>query len=457
MHEKLSFRSKFLYGLTDLGFSIAYTIPAFYLLIFLTDVVNFPPALAGTLLLLAKIWDALIDPVIGHVSDRTKTRWGRRRPFLLWFAVPFGLAFSLIWQIPQVASPVGQTLIILGAIFSFITFFSLLSVPYSSLAPEMTRDYDERTKLNGYRMFFSIIGGLAAVLLPSYYFGLSPDLRYGYRVMGISLGVVLAVLPLFAFVGTEEKLAVKQERLPLKKGLRLVLANRPYILALITYLLTWVAIDIISAVFIYYLKYWLAISEENSNIIFGIIFIVAAVFLPFWVKYAERFGKKGSYFVGLGFLALIMLATIFIQPGQRNLVYLIAALAGIGVSAAHIIPLSIIPDTIEYDELRTGHRQEGIYFGLVTFMQQFATSGALFIVGLVLQWSGYVPNTAQSAGALLAIRLLLGLLPAVLIGLGVLVLLKFPIDRAYHARITQELAARATSAAGAEEDLGRNQ
>lgn len=455
MSEKLSFRSKFFYGFTDLGFSIAYTIPAFYFLIFLTDVVNFPPALAGTLLLLAKIWDALIDPVIGHVSDRTTTRWGRRRPFLLWFALPFGVAFSLIWQIPRVASPVGQTLIILGAIFSFITFFSLLSVPYSSLAPEMTRDYDERTKLNGYRMFFSIIGGLIAVLLPSYFLGLSPDLRDGYRVMGISLGVALAILPLFAFVGTKEKLAARQDRVPLKKGLRLVLSNRPYILALITYLATWVAIDIISAVFIYYLKYWLAIGEEKSNIIFGIIFIVAAVFLPFWVRYAERFGKKRSYFAGLGFLALIMLATIFIQPGQRNLVYLVGALAGIGVSAAHVIPLSIIPDTIEYDELRSGHRQEGIYFGLVTFMQQFATSGALFIVGLVLQWSGYVPNTAQSAGALLAIRLLLGLLPAVLIGCGALVLLKFPIDRAYHLRITQELAARAASAAGAEEPAGK--
>ena len=231
----------------------------------------------------------------------------------------------------------------------------------------------------------------------------------------------------------------------------MVLSNRPYILALITYLATWVAIDIISAVFIYYLKYWLAIGEEKSNIIFGIIFIVAAVFLPFWVKFAERFGKKQSYFVGLGFLALVMLGTVFIQPGQRNLVYLVGALAGIGVSAAHVIPLSIIPDTIEYDELRSGHRQVGIYFGLVTFMQQFATSGALFIVGLALQWSGYVPNIAQSAGTLLAIRLLLGLLPAVLIGLGVLVLVKFPIDRDYHLWITKELAARDASAAGADE------
>jgi GPH family glycoside/pentoside/hexuronide:cation symporter len=150
-----------------------------------------------------------------------------------------------------------------------------------------------------------------------------------------------------------------------------------------------------------------------------------------------------------------MVAAIFIQPGWRNLVYPVAALAGIGVSAAHIIPLSIIPDTIEFNELRSGHRQEGIYFGLVTFMQQFATSGALFITGLVFQWSGYVPNTAQTAGALLAIRLLLGLMPALLIGLGVLVLLKFPIDRAYYQRITRELAARA-AAASAENPAGND-
>ena len=266
-----------MYGVTDFGFSIAYTIPLF------TFSSSSPTwstflGLGRYASLVAKIWDALIDPVIGHVSDRTKTGGGGEDLFFSGFALPFGLTFGLIWQIPQVASPVGQTLLIFGAIFSFITFFSLLSVPYSSLAPEMTRDYDERTNLNGYRMFFSIIGGLVAVLLPSYFFGLSPDLRYGYRIMGISIGVVLAILPLFAFAGTKEKLSARQDRVPLKKGLGLVLSNRPifgphYVPGDV------VAIDIISAVFIYYLKYWLAIGEEEQHY-FWIIFIVAAVFCP---------------------------------------------------------------------------------------------------------------------------------------------------------------------------------
>ncbi|NLY88584.1 MAG: hypothetical protein GX085_03045 [Firmicutes bacterium] len=203
--ETLTFKAKFSYGLSDFGFSIAYTIPAFFLMIFLTDVAGIPPALVGTVLLVAKIWDAVIDPFIGHLSDRLQTRWGRRRPFLLWFAVPFGLSFYLLWLVPSTPSLFWQSLIVLGVVIFFITNFSLLSVPYSSLAPEMTRDYNERTRLNAYRMFFSIIGGLVAVLLPAYFLSLSEDLRYGYRVMGLSLGAFITLLPLAAFFGTKEK------------------------------------------------------------------------------------------------------------------------------------------------------------------------------------------------------------------------------------------------------------
>lgn len=447
--ETLSFKAKFSYGLADFGFSVAYTIPAFFLMIFLTDVAGIPPALVGTVLLVAKIWDAVIDPFIGHLSDRLQTGWGRRRPFLLWFAVPFGLSFYLLWLVPAASSLFWQALVVMGVVIFFITNFSLLSVPYNSLAPEMTRDYNERTRLNAYRMFFSIIGGLVAVILPAYFLSLSADPRYGYRVMGLSVGVFITLLPLAAFWGTREKQFTGNREVSFGRGVRLVLTNRPFILSLLTYLATWVAIDIISAVFLYYLKYWLGIGEEFSNTIFGVLFIVAALFLPFWVNVSERSGKVRAYILGHGFLAIILLVLVFLPPENNRLVYLFAALAGIGVSAAHVIPISILPDAIEYDQLHSGCRQEGIYFGLVNFIRQLATSGALFFVGLVLQWTGYVPNAPQTVTALWGIRLLIGLLPGMLLLLGIIALRKYPIDREYHQKITAQLAAR-ESAAGKE-------
>ncbi|NLW09239.1 MAG: MFS transporter [Firmicutes bacterium] len=444
--ETLSFKAKFSYGLADFGFSIAFTIPAFFLMIFLTDVAGIPPALVGTVLLVAKAWDAVIDPFIGHLSDRLQTGWGRRRPFLLWFAVPFGFSFYFLWLVPAGTSLFWQSLIVLGVVIFFITNFSLLSVPYNSLAPEMTRDYNERTRLNAYRMFFSIIGGLVAVILPAYFLGLSEDLRYGYRVMGLSLGVFIALLPLAAFWGTKEKQLPGEQEISFGRGVRLVLGNRPFILSLLTYLATWVAIDIISSVFLYYLKYWLGIGEDSSNTIFGVLFIVAAFFLPFWVRISEKSGKVRAYILAHGFLAVILLALIFLPPEANWLVYLFAALAGIGISAAHVIPISILPDAIDYDQLHSGYRQEGIYFGLVNFIRQLATSGALFFVGLILQWTGYVPNAAQTETALWGIRLLIGLLPGILLLLGILALRKYPIDREYHQEIIAQLAARETAA-----------
>ena len=445
---KLPIKAKLCYGLTDFGFSIAYTIPSFFLLIFLTDIVRMPPALAGTLLLICKIWDAVIDPFIGFFSDRVKTRWGRRRPFLFWFALPFGLSFSLIWFIPHTGALFWQGLLVLGSQIFFISSFSLLSVPYTSLAPEMTRDYDERTRLNAYRMFFSIIGGLVAVILPSYFLGLSSDLASGYRMMGICFGIFLIFLPLIAFFGTREETYHGDQEIGFLAGIRLVLSNRPFILALVTYLTTWVAIDVVSAIFLYFLKYWMGIGEEKSNTVFAVIFITAALCLPFWVKISGRFGKREAYFSGLGFLAVILLGLVMLQPAHRPFIYLIAALAGIGVSAAHVIPISIIPDTIEYDELQSGRRQEGVYFGIVTFLQQLASSAALFITGVVLQWTGYVAGAAQTTSALWGIRLLLGFFPGFLILLGILALKKYPIDRAYHARMKNELAERRSARLG---------
>ena len=152
--ERLSFLTKISYGGSDFGNSMAHTVIAFFLLIFLTDVVKLSPVWAGTLILITRIWEALIAPFIGHLTDRTQTRWGRRRPFLLWFSVPFGFFFALIWSVPQLSDPKLQILLITGLLVCYITSFELIQIPYASLAPEMTRNYDERTRVNGYGCSF---------------------------------------------------------------------------------------------------------------------------------------------------------------------------------------------------------------------------------------------------------------------------------------------------------------
>lgn len=440
--RRLPVRMKLAYGLTDFGFSAAYTIVAFYLLKFMVDVIGLRPALAGTALLVGKIWDAIIDPGIGYVSDRVHTRWGRRRPFLLWFCAPFGVSFFLLWLLPPIANQWLLAAAFTGLNMLFITFFSLLSVPYNALGPEMTRDYDERTSVTAYRMAFSIVGGLAASALPLLLVAALKPVRLGYAAMGGVFGIIVALCPLIAFFGTREEDVGETDTETLRSGMKAALRNKPFLLSLTAFLANWVAVDVISAVFLFYLVYYMRLNEVASQPVLFAVFAMAAICLPLWVWIARRVGKKSAYMAGLGYLAAVLVAAIFLPQGNTVLIYALAVAAGVGISAAHVIPFSIIPDAVEYDELHSGRHREGVYFGLITFLQQMASSGALFLVGWTLELSGYVPNAVQSPRALWGIRLLLGAAPAVLLTLGIMAMAFYPITRDAHARIVAELAAR---------------
>lgn len=444
---RLSPRTKLAYGVTDLGFSMSYTIITFYLLFFLTDVAGLKPRLAGLVFLVGKIWDAVIDPSIGHYSDHLRTRWGRRRPIFLFGAAPFGLTFLLLWNLPRLHNQMWLALAVGAAYMLHIFVSSLLSVPYTALAPELTEDYDERTSLTAYRMVFSIVGGLVAVIIPGVFADVLGSVRLGYGVMGIAVGAFLVVCPLAAFFGTREPRHQPAERDEAPVWVRLwrdtsqCFKNRPFVFAMIMFLATWVAIDVISSIFIYYVKYWLNM-EPQSSILMGAIFGMAALCLPLWVKVSDAIGKKAAYITGMGFLSIILLFLMFVQPGHPALVYTLAVLAGIGVSAAHVLSHAIMPDVIEYDELQTGQRREGVYYGIITFLQQLASSGAIFLVAQLLSAGGYVANAAQTPRALWTIRLLIGLGPGLLFAVGVAALLFYPINKKLYSSIRQQLDAR---------------
>jgi len=446
--ERLSPLTKFLYGMGDTGFSLSSTIIGVYFAIFLTDVVRIDAKLAAAAIFIGRSWDYINDPLIGHISDRTRTRWGRRRPFLLFGFLPYALAFTMLWWIPPWASDLARVIYYAAAYVLYDAAATFVYMPYYALTPELTEDYDERTSLNSYRMAFSIAAGLIAFTIPLMIVGSFEPQNAGRVLFMAAVFGLASGLPLLGtFFGTRER--VERQALPpptLKESVRAALRNRPFMFAMGIFLLTWVTVNLLETMLLYFLKYWLLL-EAQSDLILGTIFVVAFLVLPFWVFVAERWSKRLAYIVGIAFWALVQIVLIMLQPGAPMALILgLSALAGIGVSAAHVIPWSIIPDAVEWDELQTGQRHEGMFYSLVTLIQKVASSVALPLALLVLDRCGYVANVAQqNPGTLLAIRALVGLVPALLLCGGIAFAAVYPLSREKHLEVRQELARRRRS------------
>lgn len=439
---RLTAKTKLFYGFGDFAPALSITVVQFFFLYFLTDVAHLSPALAGVALLVGRAWDAVNDPLFGLISDRTRTRWGRRRPFLLIGSIPFGIAFFLLWWVPPLRSQAGLLLYYAALYVVFDTAFTAVQLPYSALTVDLTQDYDERTSVTGYRMIFSIGAGLIGAVVPLTIVGLFPSEQVGFLAQGAILGAVIAVPMLVAFFATRER-ADYQRSVPLKPmdAIRSAVTNRAFVLAAGIFLLAWVSVDIIAAVLVYYLRYWVGI-QGDASVVLGIMFVVAILALPLWVRLSGRLGKKQAFMCGMTFWAVVQVALVFLGRGIEWPVYPLAALGGIGISAVHVIPQSLIPDVTDVDELTSGTRQEGVYYGFLVFMQKLASALGLFLVGQFLGWAGYAPNVAQSERALWAIRMLVGPIPAVIVVGAIVFAAYYPLTRERHQQVMAELEAR---------------
>lgn len=443
--ERLSRRTKLLYGVGDTGFSLTNTLIGAYFLLFLTDVVGLRPALAGLAIMIGKQWDWINDPIVGHLSDRTRTRWGRRRPFLLFGFVPYGIAFTFMWWRPPIESPGWLAAYYAGAFVLYDTAATFVYMPYFALTPELTRDYDERTSLTTYRMVFSILASLVAFIVPWMIIkAFRPENAARVWVNGAIFALISALPLLLTFWGTRERADLEAVTQPhLRDSLRAAFKNRPLLYVIGIFLLTWLGLNIVQSVLLYFIRYWMHM-ESQSDTIFAVIFVTALLMLPLWEWASRRTSKRWAYVGGVAFWAVVQIVLVLLSPDTSfALVLGLAALAGIGVSAAHVLPWAMIPDTVEWDELRTGERHEGMFYSLIMLMQKAATGLALFLVGLALDWAGYLPNVdLQPASALTAIRVMTGPIPALLFCGGIAFAVLFPIGRRSHQRVREELAQR---------------
>jgi len=442
--DQLSRRSKLFYGTGDFGFALTDTVIGVLFAIFLTDVVGLPPTLAAAAIFVGRTWDYINDPIIGYLSDLTRSRWGRRRPFLLFGFIPFALGFGMMWWIPPIHS-LGWLAAYYGlAFFIYDTFATVVYMPYYALTPELTQDYDERTNLTSYRMVFSIIGQLIAFTVPLAIIGtMQPQNAGRVAAIGLAVGLSAALPLLLVFLGTKErKEYLEQEQPTIKESFKAVVGNRPFFFAVGVFLFTNTAFSIIQSILLFFLKYHMGL-EAQSDLIMGTVFIAALLSLPFWVWASKHWDKRIAYIIGMVFFSAVMITMTMAAPGWPiAVIYLLAGLAGIGVGAMDVLPWSIIPDAIEYDEAKTGKRHEGTFYSMVTLVGKIDGSIAVPLMLLAMGASGYVANAAvQTPSAIMTIRLMTGLVPSIFLILGILFAIFYPITRTRHAELRREIAA----------------
>ncbi len=447
----------------------------FFLLIFLIDVAGLDPAFAGSVLLIGKIWDAVNDPIIGWLADRTRSRWGRRLPWILWSSFPFALLFALHWWVPPYGTESQWVLFwhyVAISIF-FNTAYTALTLPYCALLPELSHDYDERSRLAGFRMGASLAGSVGGLLLGLVVFtafdNATPQQQFLYYGVLIAIvGLVSVAVCLTGIwkasiaadqVRLQEVTALQQARprddkLSIRKQLAIVFSNKPYLLVCVIYLCSWLALQFTAAILPMYVRSWMGLEDTDFYIVAITVQGTAFMVIGLWSWISVKVGKRMVYFLGMTFWIAAQFGLLFLQPGQVTLMFTLAFIAGFGVSVGYLIPNAMLPDVIELDELETGERREGVFFGFFVFLQKSALALGQFIVGVVLSVAGYqeaqqgVEVIEQPESALLAIRMSIGPLPMISLLLGLVACWLYPITKQKHAELLQRIEARKLEARG---------
>ncbi len=448
--RRLGLGTKLAYGTGDLGPAMVSMIKGFFLLNFLINVAGLSPARAGSVLLLSKIWDAVNDPIVGTLTDRTRTRWGRRRPWLLFGAIPFAIAYVLHFIVP----PLSQ-----GGLFWYYLVvailldagFTAVNVPYAALTPELSEAEQDRTDLNMYRFSFSVLGGLVAAVMYNVVVNSlnKNDPELGNLIQGLIIAAVIVIsnIIVFAFTRENDFNQEDEDHMPFFEGLITALRSRPFMYVTAIYMLTWIAIQFVQSLLLFY---WRDYVGGDPAAFTAVLFALQGsifVFILIWGFLSRRMGRKRVFLIGVPVWILGAIGLWFVQPGQTNLVIILAVVAAIGVALGFLIPWSLLPDVVDEDELRTGKRREGIFYGFFVFLQKLGISLGLFFQGQVLEWAGYIPEVngvaaVQPESALLAIRVMVSIVPIVLLLISMVVVARYPITREKLAEIQAGLRER---------------
>lgn len=426
------------YALAVIGIPVYVYIPKFY-----TDVVGINVILMGYILFGVRIFDAVTDPVLGYLSDRTVTKYGRRRPYIGLGAVFVAVAMFFLFNPPE-ANPSIETIWFGVFIYTLFLFWTVVTVPYESLGPEITFDYHERTSLFGMRDGFLIAGTLAAASAPAlvqWLFGLSgtpDDERSKFFWISIIYAPLLIGTAWWCVLAIKERVPrVSQTNLNLSSGLRQVIRNRPFMVLLLAYTISAIGNNLPATLILFYVQY--VLQSELADFFLLLYFATGVLFLPGWIYISRRTGKKTAWLASMAVNSGAFLGVFFLGPGDALIYGILVFFSGIGFGATLAIPSAIQADVIDYDELLTGERREGQYIGWWSISKKLAAAVGIGAGLSILGMSGYKPNEEQPQTVLLALRILYALIPSVLNLVGLVIALAYPISGDIHKRIKQAI------------------
>jgi sugar (glycoside-pentoside-hexuronide) transporter len=435
---------KAVYALGDFTVNTALSsLSLIYAAYFLTQVAGLSGMLAGLVPLIGRAVDAITDPAMGRLSDITRLRAGRRRPYFLIGAVPFGISFALLWASPSFTSVELRfgyyTLVYCMLSLSMTT----LSVPYLALLPEMARGYDERTSLNAFRNVGSVCGIIAAVGIRPLANALGGGSE-GFAAAGVVLGIALALPWLAVHRVSFERPSFRGRSVQLGflEGLKLVARHRTFTKLMGFYLSGRIAMDLIATLMILYFTFWLGRSEDFEITMFLFLTSVVAS-LMLWLRLARHFDKGTIFIFGCVWWMASQLIFLLATPDwPRWILFAYAPLTAIGYAAVDLMPWSMVGDVIDEDDVATGERREGLYNGVFTFLRKLGGALGVFLVLGTLDLVGLVQGEVQTEAVRGTIRLLTALGPMLFLALAIWIARGYPLSRSAHTRILARLEER---------------
>jgi GPH family glycoside/pentoside/hexuronide:cation symporter len=440
---KLSIKEKIGYSLGDTASHFVWDMVGFWLLFFYTDIYGISAAAAGTIMLVARFWDMAIDPVIGVVSDRTNTRWGKFRPYILFGAIPYAVLAILTFTTPNFGE-VGK-IIYAGATYVLLmTAYAAINLPYSALGAVMTDDTYERAGLNTYRFIAGfggqfIVTGLALTLAE--FFG-GGDKAQGFQYTLFLFAGLSLVFFFITFKTTRERVQPpKAQKESLKEDVSNLFMNKAWVILAIVGIVSFVMFAMQNAAIAYYFKYYLG--RENNVQLFNVIGTVALIVaLPFSKPLAKRFGNK-NVFIGSSLISGIFFILIYVAGvTDLTMIYVFNIIAKMAYAPAVPLLWTMIADSADYGEWTTGRRATGLYFSAAVFAQKAGWGIGAAVAGWILSMSNFVPNVVQSDSAITGIKLLVSVIPGILYMSCALFMIFYKIDSKTTDLMKKELDAR---------------